>query len=43
MWKRKKPTLNVLGARHRLAPIEGQKENKKVVREGWKKNVERPP
>jgi len=28
MWKRKKPTLNVLEARHRLAPIEGQKENK---------------
>jgi len=30
--KRKKPTLNVLEARHRLAPIEGQKENKKRKR-----------
>ena len=43
MFKQFKPELTTLEACHRLAPIEGQKENKKVVREGWKKNVKRPP
>jgi hypothetical protein len=31
-----KPTLNVLEARHRLAPIEGQKENKAMKKLEWK-------